>query len=500
MKPRFQGLFLAAVLALPAFPQGERGTITGTVTDTTGGVVTAASVTLRNAGTNIKASATSNAAGLYVFPALTPGTYELSVEHAGFKAKRISKIPLATGTTVTIDAQLEVGAVTESVQVEASAVQLEVQTSGLSKVVESRKVVELPMLGRNPLNLASTAPGVIPTSAQGGNGQGAIGSATNSRISGGLAMQNAVLMDGGESRGFTSGGQSYSVPIESVEEFKVETATYSAEYGHSGGGVINVATKSGTNQFHGVIYEFLRNDHLNANGWSNNRNKVNRALFHSNTPGVAVGGPIKRDRTFFYLNYEAVRVGSPDQFLSTVPTSEQKAGDFSRTLDPQSRNVLVYDYLSTRADPANPGKYIRDAFPGNRIPADRIHPISKNVANFWPAPNRAGEGPVGLRNYFLAGKNVTQADIWFARIDHQLSAKHRLFGRTGGSQNDSASNLAEKAFPARTISSTPTRSGLVSLTSTWSQTLLGEGRFSYTRLQFNSYPVSEGFDMGTLGF
>ncbi|HZO54366.1 MAG TPA: carboxypeptidase regulatory-like domain-containing protein, partial [Bryobacteraceae bacterium] len=275
-----------------AFAQGERGTITGTVTDSTGGIVAGASVVLRNTATNIRTNAEANSAGIYVFPALNPGMYEITVEKQGFKQRRISNIPLATGTTVTIDAQLDVGAVTESVQVEASAVQLEVQTSGLSKVVEARKVVELPMLGRNPLNLASISPGVIPTSAQGGNGAGAIGSATNSRISGGLAMQNAVLMDGGESRGFTSGGQAYSVPIESVEEFKVETATYSAEYGRSGGGVVNVATKSGTNEFHGVGYWFLRNDHLNANSWSNNRNRVARALFQNNTFGAAIGGPI----------------------------------------------------------------------------------------------------------------------------------------------------------------------------------------------------------------
>ncbi|MDX1979338.1 MAG: carboxypeptidase regulatory-like domain-containing protein [Bryobacteraceae bacterium] len=493
-------LFLLCLSAPFASAQGERGTITGTVTDTSGGVVAGANVTLRNTGTNIVTTVKANSSGIYVFAALNPGSYDLNVEAQGFKSKRVTNIPLATGTTVTVDAQLDVGAVSESVQVEASAVQLEVQTSGLSKVVEARKVVELPLLGRNPLNLASTAPGVIPTSAQGGNGAGAIGSATNSRISGGLAQQNAVLMDGGESRGFTSGGQAYSVPIESVEEFKVETATYSAEFGRSGGGVVNVATKSGANDFHGVVYEFLRNNKLNANSWTNNRNRVNRALFQNNTFGGALGGRIKRDKTFFFVNYEGVRAGTPDQFLSTVPTAEQKAGDFSRTLDPQGRQVNVYDYLTSRADPNNPGRFIRDAFPGNRIPENRIHPISKNVVNFWPAPNRAGEGPVGVRNYFLAGKNVQQVDIWFARVDHYFSQKHRLFGRTGGAQVNSQSTLAERAFPARTISSNPTRTGLASLTSTWTNTLLGEGRFSYTRLQFNSYPVSEGFDMGTLGF
>ncbi len=493
-------LALLVVLAAAAFPQGERATITGTVTDTTQAIIPGARITLRNSGTNITTSAVSNAAGIYVFPALTPGTYDVTFEKDGFRTRKVSGIPLSTSLTATINAVMEVGTVTEAVQVQASAVQLETQTSGLSGTVETRRVVELPLLGRNPLQLASLAPGVIPTSAQGGNGSGAIGSATNARISGGLAMQNAVLMDGGESRGFTSGGQSYSVPLESVAEFKVETASYSSEFGHSGGGVVNVATKSGTNSYHGVVYEFLRNDHLNANSWSNNRSRVGRGLFIRNEFGAAMGGRIIRDRTFFFVNYEGIRQGSPDQFLATVPTSEQKAGDFSKTLDSQGRVTNVYDYLTTRADPNNPGKFIRDAFPGNRIPDSRIHAISKNVLGFWPAPNRAGEGLANQRNYFLSGKNVNLADIWFARIDHQISAKHRLFGRTGGAQNDSFSTLAEQAFPAKTINSSPTRTGLISLTSTFTPNLLGEFRISYTRLQSNSYPVSEGFDMASLGF
>ncbi len=491
---------LLALFATAAFPQGERATITGTVWDTTQAIIARARVTLRSVDTNITTTTESNAAGIYVFPALNPGTYEVTFEKEGFRTHKVSGIPLSTALTATINAVMDVGAVTEAVQVQASAVQLETQTSGLSGTVETRRVMDLPLLGRNPLQLASLVPGVIPTSAQGGNGAGAIGSATNARISGGLAMQNAVLMDGGESRGFTSGGQAYAVPLASVAEFKVETASYSSEFGHSGGGVVNVATKSGTNEYHGVVYEFLRNDHLNANSWSNNRSNVPKGLFIHNEFGAAAGGHIIRDRTFFFVNYEGGRQGRPDQFLATVPTSEQKAGDFSRTLDNQGRITMIYDYLTTRADPSNPGKYIRDQFPGNRIPEGRIHPISKNVLAYWPAPNRPGEGLANQRNYFLAGKNVNPVDIWFGRIDHQISAKHRLFGRTGGSQNDSFSTLAEKAFPSRTISSNPTRTGLISLTSTFTPSLLGEFRVSYTRQQFNSYPVSEGFDMATLGF
>ncbi|MEO8127772.1 MAG: carboxypeptidase regulatory-like domain-containing protein [Bryobacteraceae bacterium] len=491
---------LIAVAALPSFSQGERATISGLVTDSTQAIVPATQVTLRNTATNISSTGQSNSAGIYVFPALTPGTYDVTFEKEGFRTRKVTNIPLSTGLVATVNAVMEVGAVSESVSVEASAVQLETQTSGLSGTVETRRVVELPLLGRSPLQLASLIPGVIPTSAQGGNGSGAIGSATNARISGGLAMQNAVLMDGGESRGFTSGGQAYSVPLESVAEFKVETAAFSSEFGHSGGGVVNVATKSGTNEYHGVLYEFLRNDHLNANSWSNNRTNVQKGLYIRNEYGAAAGGHIVRNRTFFFLNYEAVRQGSPDQFLATVPTAEQKAGDFSKTLDNQGRQIVIYDYLTTRVDPNNPGKVIRDPFLGNRIPESRIHPISKNVLPYWPAPNRPGEGLANQRNYFSTGKFVNPVDIWFARIDHKISAKHSLFGRTGGSQNDSFSTLAEKAFPAKTISSNPTRTALVALTSTWTPNLLGEFRFSYTRLQNNNYPVSEGFDMATLGF
>lgn len=491
-------IVLFLVSALIALPQGERATISGTVTDTSQAIIPGAKVTLRNVATNIASTVESNSAGIYVFPALNPGTYDVTFERDGFRTRKVTGIPLSTGLTATVNAVMEVGAVSESISVQASAVQLETQTSGLSGTVETRRVVELPLLGRNPLQLASLAPGVIPTSAQGGNGSGAIGSATNSRINGGLAMQNAVLMDGGESRGFTSGGQSYSVPLESVAEFKIETATYSSEFGHSAGGVVNVATKSGTNDYHGVIYEFLRNDHLNANSWSNNRNRVARGLFIRNEFGAAMGGRIIRDRTFFFANYEGIRQGSPDQFLATVPTNEQKAGNFSQTFDNQGRQIQVFDYLTTRE--VSPNRFVRDPFLGNRIPENRIHPISKNVLPFWPAPNRPGEGVANLRNYFVAGKNVTQADIWFARIDHQISSKHRLFGRTGGAQNDSFSTLAERAFPAKTINSSPTRTALVSLTSTFTPSLLGEFRFSYTRLQQNSYPVSEGFDMASLGF
>jgi len=283
--------------------QGERAAVTGTVTDSSQAVISGAAVSIRNLATNVVTKTTSNAEGIYHIVALPPGEYELTVGKPGFRPSRTSNIPLSVNLTATINVVLEIGAVTEAVQVQATAVQLEAQTSGLGSTVETRRVVELPLLGRNPLSLAALAPGVIPTRGQVGAGGDAIGSAANSRISGGLAMQNAVLMDGGDSRGFTSGGQAYVFPLESVAEFRIETATYSAEFGRAGGGVVNVASKSGTNQYHGVLYEFLRNDHQNANSWSNNRNRVPRTLFQRNEFGAAIGGPLISKRPLFFAHY-----------------------------------------------------------------------------------------------------------------------------------------------------------------------------------------------------
>ncbi|MBI3682864.1 MAG: TonB-dependent receptor [Acidobacteria bacterium] len=499
MLPRFVSLLF--LFAASVFAQGERATVSGIVSDSSQAIVPGAAVAVRNTANNITHRTESNVTGIYSVPALPPGEYEITVEKQGFRPFRQTGLRLSVGLVATVDVVLTVGTVSEVVEVEATAVQLESQTTGLGKTIETRRIVELPLLGRNPLQLASLAAGVIPTRGQVGVGGDAIGQAGNARISGGLANQNAILMDGGDSRGFTSGGQNYAFPLESVAEAKVETATYSAEFGRAGGGVINVASKSGTNSFHGVAYEFLRNDHLNSNSWSNNRNRVARTLFQRNEFGAAAGGRIKRDRTFFFVNYESVRQGSPRNFLATVPQAAYKTGDFRGAFDRNGQPVLIYDYLTTRVDPNASGRFIRDAFPGNQIPSNRVHAISANVAKFWPDPNRAGETPAQVNNYFRSGKNVTNNDIWFTRLDHQINDKHRIFGRFGGQQSDSFSaGLVEPAFPATAISSRPIRNAGVSVTSTFSPNFLGEFRISYTRLQFNDAPVSEGFDLGSLGF
>ena len=230
--------------------------------------------------TNITAQTESNSSGIYAFPALSPGTYELTFEKEGFRtrpclgnppqhrAHRYNQRGDGRGCGLRISLRSGICRATRDTDVRS-------QLYGRNQA-RGRTPFAGPQSSSTGISVARSNPDF----RTGRQRSGAIGSATNARISGGLAMQNAVLMDGGESRGFTSGGQAYSVPLESVAEFKVETSSYSSEFGHAAGGVVNVATKSGTNQYHGVLYEFLRNDHLNANSWSNNRNKVASRTFH----------------------------------------------------------------------------------------------------------------------------------------------------------------------------------------------------------------------------
>ena len=338
------------------------------------------------------------------------------------------------GLTATVEAKLDVGQLSEAVQVTASAVQLEAQSSGMGETISTRSVTELPIINRDPRSLSALAPGVVPTRGQVGVGGSTIGFAGNSRIAGGLAQQNAILMDGGDTRGFNSNGQSYVYPIEAVSEFKIQTATYSAEFGRAGGGVINVASRSGTNEFHGVAYGFLQSQILNANSWSNDRTSVPKGKFQYNLFGGALGGRIKRDRTFFFVNYEGLRQGSPNNFLASVPLASWKTGNFSNAFDSQGRLDVIYDPDTTRSNGA--GGYIRDAFPNNTIPGNRIHPISANVVKFYPDPNIQGQVFGQVNNYLKTGKNVQNVDTWFTRLDHYISAKHRIFGHFGGSQDN----------------------------------------------------------------
>jgi len=499
------GLILSGLLQT-AWAQGERATLTGNITDSSQAAIADVNVVLRNTGTNVTTRTTTNSAGLYFITSIPPGTYELRIEKSGFRPERVRNLNLTTGLAATQNAVLEVGSVQQAVEVSATAVQMEAQSSDLNTVVTSRAVAELPILGRDPLSFAAIAPGVIPTQGQ-QNNAGVIGRVTTAQIGGGLAQQNGVLIDGAESRGTTESGNAYSIPLEAVSEFKLETSSFSAQYGRVAGGVAILSTKSGTNLIHATAYEFLRNNNLNANSWQNDRNGIPIALFQRNVFGGNIGGPVVlpklydgRNRTFFFFNYEGTRQASPDQVLDTVPTLAQRAGDFSQTYDRNGKLDVIYDPLTTRPDPNNPGKFLRDPFPGNVIPPARINAISTNVAKLYPLPNRTGNTAQLVQNYLATGKTITNTDNYLVRMDHNFSEKERMFGRAGYAPSTNFSSIASPAFAERSINSNPGTAALIGLTSTLSPNLLGEFRLSYTRLQFNTFPVSQNYDLASLGF
>src|SRR5580704_1824972 len=499
-------LFLA--VAPLASGQGERATITGTVTDSTKATVPQATVTIRNVATNVATHTTTNSAGLYFITSIPPGTYELTVEKSGFRPSKVDKIPLTTGLAATQDVVLEVGTVQQAVEVSATAVQLEAQSTDLNGVLTTRAVADLPILGRDPLSFSAVVPGVIPTQGQqSSNNPGVVGRITTSQVGGGLAQQNGVLIDGAESRGATESGQAYSMPIEAIAEFKLETSNFNAQYGRTAGGVAILSTKSGTNDIHGTAWEFLRNNHLNANSWTNDRNGIPKVLFQRNAFGGNLGGPVVipklyngKNKTFWFFDYEGTRQGSPQQYLDTVPTAAQRAGDFSQTYDRTGKLDVIYDPSTTRADPNNAGQYIRDPFAGNIIPANRINPISAKVATYYPLPNFPGQGPQGVNNELTTGKAITNTDNYLARVDHYFSESERLFGRVGYAPYTSFSSITNVAFEEQTVASQPDTTALIGLTSTFAPNWLGEFRLSYTRLQINNYPQSQGFNPATLGF
>ncbi len=497
-------LFLCAVQIV--LGQSERTSVTGTVTDSTKAAVPDAKVSIRNVGTNIVNRATTNAVGLYFITDLPPGSYELTVEKNGFRTAKVDNIPLTTGLAATQNVLLEVGSVQQALEVNASAVQLEAQSSDMNGVVTTRSVAELPILTRDPLAFAAVMPGVIPTQGQQSNA-GVIGRVTTSQIGGGLAQQNGVLIDGAESRGATESGLAYSLPIEAVSEFKLETASFNAAYGRVAGGVAILSTKSGSNEIHGTAWDFLRNDHLNANSWTNDRSNIGKALFQRNAFGANLGGPVLiprayngKNKTFFFFDYEGTRQGSPQQILDTVPTAAQRTGDFSQTLNRLGQLDVIYDPSTTRADPSNPGHFLRDAYPGNIIPASSINNISKNVVSYYPLPNFPGQTAQLVNNYLTSGKSITNTDNYFTRVDHYINESQRLFGRVGYAPYTSFSSIRNLAFEEQTVASQPDTTALIGLTSTFSPNWLGEFRLSYTRLQVNNYPVSQGFNPASLGF
>jgi hypothetical protein len=410
-------IVLAIALALAAgvpslHAQVAAGEITGIVTDQAGAAIAGAAITVTEVETNRQRVVVSTGDGVYTAPSLASGTYRIDVERAGFKAIRRAGVRLATGEKARIDFALVVGQIQERVTVTADASIVRAETASLGSVVEQEQVVQLPLNGRSFITLASLAPGVAlpPTSSL-------------PRINGGRPRTNEYLFDGISVVQPEPGQVAFFPVIDAIQQVKIESNSPAAEFGRFNGGVINLTTRAGTNAFHGVGFEFFRNQALNAVNYFQTANTT-KPDYRRNQFGGTLGGPLTRDRTFFFVDYQGQRQAIARTVTSTVPTALQRQGIFTEAI--AGRVPAIYD-------PATTVGSVRQPFANRALPQNRIDPVALALLQRYPQPTAAGTA----NNYRRTANEVDDQDQWDARVDHKFpSNRDQVFGRLSYFRDD----------------------------------------------------------------
>lgn len=432
--------FFVLLLPLTSHAQVTTGGIVGRVTDPSGAVVVNAKVTLENVQTGEKSETSASETGDYSFRGLTPGTYNLTIAAAGFSTAQVTNIPVRAAEIGNHDVQLKLGATTTSVSVTSSTVALETASSQLGTTLEERAVRDLPLNGRNFTQLLVLTAGAATSGASGIWGNPQAGDYRQPSINGQDTNSTGFVLDGTNNRSNFSGGISIAPVVDDIEEFKVVSHSDSVEYGGYLGGYVNVVTKGGTNNFHGAAWEFLRNDKLDARNPF--KPKVN--MLRQNQFGANFGGPVFRNKLFFFGSYQGFRQRIGSTAYYAVPTPTQIAGDFTYKVDGTTPELPIYNIYSTRVDPADPTKYIRDRFmcdvggapiaPNpdgtqtggsacNKVPTQLLNPFALHYATLFPAPIST---PVPLTNGLDTAPQKQRQDFWTARGDYQINSEQNL--------------------------------------------------------------------------
>jgi len=393
--------------------QTSFGTITGVLRDSSGAVLPDAEVTVTNNKTGIARTVNTDSNGNYVLPSLPPSDYTVSAELRGFKKAVSANVPLEVNQRLRVDLVLEVGEITQTVEVQAEAPLLQSESSTVGTVIANKQVVELPLNGRSFTELTYLIPGAVRQS-------GATFQTTGSRVSvsGARAEDNNYTLDGVNNNETFFKAFAVQPSIDAIQEFKIQTNITSAEFGQAAGANINVVTKSGSNDIHGVLFEFLRNNAFDAR----DAFAPTKPTFRQNQFGGQVGGPAIKNKTFWFFNYEGFRFRRAATALGTIPTPEMFNGNlaFDHTGKPLPQ---IFDPATTRM--VN-GRLVRDPFPGNIIPANRIDPIIKQyIQTFYPAPNLPGQNA----NIINTQSGSRDTDQYTARVDHKVNQNNNLFSR-----------------------------------------------------------------------
>ena len=413
-------LVLSAAIAPALWAQAESGTIAGTVRDPNGAVVPNASVVLANQATGFTRTATTGSSGQYTASFIPTGLYTISVEAAGFQKLVQSGVQLSTAESITSDLTLKVGDIKQTVEVTATAPLVQDQSAAVSALVTNQQILEMPLNGRTFTSLILLSPGASSGSA--GNltsSPYAIRGNTNISVNGSSPQNNSYLIDGIFNRNLWLNTLIMVPTVDSIQEFRVLTSNYSAEFGASAGAITVVQTKSGSNAFRGSAYEFLRNDKLDANSFFNNRLGAPKPAFRRNEFGATMGGPVRHDSTFFFADYQGLRIRQPLTVTSTIPTLAQRnmvtSGDFSGLGD------AIYDPTTAHRLPS--GVTVRDPFPNNRIPSNRLDPVAAKLIALLPTPT----SPAATRNFLFNPTQGQRTDQFDARIDKNLRSDRLFF-------------------------------------------------------------------------
>lgn len=471
-------LVLSFAACIPAFSQ-TFGEITGEVRDVTGALVPGVAVTATNTGTNAQRSTVSNDAGIYSFPSLPPGAYTVRAEKTGFKAYT-SNIQVQVQQTVRLDLEMAVGSVSETVEVSGAVQLLTTENATIGHVVENKRIVELPLNGRNYLQLVSLAPNTstgFPSAGQARSRQGAFRAEQSISVGGQRSSFNHYSLDGVENTDPNFNTFVIQPSIDALQEFKVQTGIYPAEFGRNTT-QINVLTKSGGNQFHGTAFEFLRNEKLDAKNYAFRTARPPKDPFKWNQYGGTFSGPVVipklfngKDRLFFMGNYEAFRQRRSTQSLYTVPTAAMQTGDFSALLP----NTIIYDPATRTGTAPN---ITATPFPNNVIPTARIQPTSNKLLEFYRRPNL----PNLTQNYQQAQGAPINRDQFILRLDFVESSKSQWSGRYSWG-DEVQFNQGLNLNGSQVLTNVEQYMG--TNTRTFGSNIVNETRFGYTRF-YNS--------------
>lgn len=485
--------------------QESRGTLSGRVTDSSQSVLANAQVHVVNAQTGAGIDTRTNESGLFTVPFLLPGLYNVTVEHAGFKRLDRKDIQVRVNDNISLDLQMTLGEVTQSVEVTAATPLLETSDTSLGQVVDQRRLTELPISSGNAAELVLLAPGTTNATDL-RTRKAAFNNAPSQVVTNGNAQYSNEFTIDGVPNTFASGNSpriAFSPPQSAISEFKVLTTFYDAAIGHTPGSVVNLITSSGTNTFHGELHEFFANSALDAPGFFTNRAGQPKIGYQDNRYGGSLGGPIilpkiynGRNKTFFFYSYEGNKWGTPVSTVGTVPTAAEKTGDFSGLLRLGSQ-YQIYDPRSTTS--LGNGRYQRTPFAGNIIPVNRLDPLALNIAKYWADPNGPGAAD-GTNNYTQLTKARENYYVNFLRIDHNFSERSRLFLRLDYDwweehKNDLYNNIATGIVLNRI-----NRGLALDEVYTISPTTIVNVRYGITEQDFPEQRQSRGFDLSQLGF